>query len=338
MNKDYKALIPVGHIHVRESILDKGNVVGVNKDRAKWARRMDLPKEAEYTFFAGCGYQLMKYIDAMMGIADKMEWMGMATDRLIGMSKTFKKAGIDVVDISAKFTAATRSDPYTKALKSAINVLRKLGVDIGYLHEDEPCCGSPLYYDGFLDDYIDLAKKNNEKFKSLGVKKIIGMVPACTSSLRNVYHQYIPDYDLEVYYLLEVLAWKLRELNIKPKLKQKLTITYHEPCQQSRYLKMIDEPRAIIDAIEGLELREPGYERSGQWSTCCGGGGLEVCGPELSERLGRRRMEELLATKAEVIVTSCPACFMQLKNTADKMRVGVKVMDLVEVLEEALSD
>ena len=73
-----------------------------------------------------------------------------------------------------------------------------------------------------------------------------------------------------------------------------------------------------------------------QWSTCCGGGGLEAGDPDLCERLGLRRVEELLNTGANVIVSHCPACVMQLRRSAVKMKADVKVMDLVEILDEAL--
>ncbi len=58
---------------------------------------------------------------------------------------------------------------------------------------------------------------------------------------------------------------------------------YHDPCQLSRYLQIIEEPREIIKSIDGVELVELDPEQCGKWSTCCGGGGLEATHPELSE-------------------------------------------------------
>jgi Fe-S oxidoreductase len=128
----------------------------------------------------------------------------------------------------------------------------------------------------------------------------------------------------------------LKKREIKPALKEKLVVTYHDPCQLSRYLDIIDEPREILNNIDGLELREPDAEQRGKWSTCCGGGGLEAASPELCERLGQRRAEELLETGAKVIVSHCPACIMQLRNSVKKLSADVSVMDLVEILDEAI--
>ena len=89
-------------------------------------------------------------------------------------------------------------------------------------------------------------------------------------------------------------------------------------------------------SIEGLELREPKAEQRGEWSTCCGGGGLEAVNPALSGRLGIRRLEELLATEASTIVTSCPACIMQLRASVKRLKKNISVVDLMEILDEAL--
>ena len=336
MSKSLKDVIPISHIYMRDNVLEKGNIPGVAGDKTEWAKDLNLPRKAEYTFFAGCGYQFMRYVEGMMKAAASMEKIGLGMEKSIGISKLFGKIGIDLPSITGKVTAAGKEDTYTKILVSAVRVFQRLGVDIGYMYEDEPCCGSPLYYSGFLDDYIENANKNFTLFKSLGIKKLVGLIPACTESLRDYYPKYIEGYNLEVYHFIEVVAQRLRESDIKPKLKEKLIIAYHDPCQLSRYLEIIDAPREVMTSIEGLELREPDPEQCKQWSTCCGGGGLEAGDPDLCERLGLKRVEELLNTGANVIVSHCPACVMQLRRSAVKMKADVKVMDLVEILDEAL--
>jgi Fe-S oxidoreductase len=336
MKTPLKRLIPAGHIYIRDSILEKANIVGISIDRAAWAKDLDLPMKADYTFFAGCGYQFMKYAEGMAGTVRTMEKAGIGMAKMVNVSETFSKVGVDLTSITARVTAAGRKDPYTGVLVSAVNVLRKLGVDIGYLGEDEPCCGSPNYYAGFVDEFRENAQRTHGAFKSHGTKKIIGIIPACTATMRVIYQQYVEGYDLEVMHFFEIVARRLKETSIKPKLKEKLVITYHDPCQLSRYLRITDEPREIMKHIEGLEVREPESEKSGQWSTCCGGGGLEVSNPELSDRIGIRRVTELLETGANIIATNCPACMMQLKKSAKKLKADIEVRDVAEILNEAL--
>ena len=335
MSKSLKEIVPIGHIYIKDNVLEKGSLTGVAESKAAWAKNLNLPRKAEYTFFAGCGYQHMKYIEGMMGALKSAEKIGMGIDKVIGISKVFRRVGVDLTSISAKITAS-KDDPYTGILSNAISVLRKLGVDIGYMQEEEPCCGSPLYYAGFVDEYADHARNNYKIFKALEVKKLIGLVPACTSALKNVYPKYIEGYDLEVQHFFEIVARRLRETGKKPKLKDKATITYHEPCQLSRYLEIISEPREILNSIEGIEIKELDEEQQGKWSTCCGGGGLETSHAELAERIGLRRMEELLKTGAPIILTNCPACEMQLSKAARRLNADVQVVDLVKFLDRAL--
>jgi Fe-S oxidoreductase len=336
MGKAVKNIIPAGHIHIKENVLNKGNISGVSESKALWAKGLDLSREAEYTFFAACGYQHMKYVEGMIRALKSAGKMGMGMGKVMGITKMFGKVGVDLANITAKATAS-KEDPYTPVLVSSINVLRKLGVDIGYLGDEEPCCGSPVYYAGFEEEYGEHARKNYEVFKSRGVRKVVGLVPACTSALRNTYPKYVDGYDLEVRHVLEVVAARLKETGIRPKVKDGIKVTYHDPCQLSRYLEITEEPRAIIRSIEGVEFVDAGPERSGRWSTCCGGGNLETTHPELSERVGIRRMEELLETGADLILTNCPACDFQLRRIAKKADGTVKVMDLITFLDEALN-
>jgi heterodisulfide reductase subunit B len=336
MSKPAKKIIPEGHEYVKDNVLKKDNLTGVSENKALWAKDLDLPKKAEYTFFAGCGYQQMKYIEGMMGALKSAGKMGLGIGKVTGISKVFGKVGIDLTSITAKVTAS-REDPYTPVLVSSVSVLRKLGVDLGYMHEEEPCCGSPMYYAGFERDYADHARKNYAIFKALGIRKIIGLVPGCTSALKNVYPKYVEGYDLEVQHVLEVIAKLLKEKTLKPKAKEKVKVVYHDPCQLSRYLQIVEEPREIIQSIDGVELMDLDPEQCRKWSTCCGGGGLEATHPELSERIGMRRAEELVRTGAKVILSNCPACDLQLTRMVKRLDSNIQVIDLIRFLDEALS-
>jgi Fe-S oxidoreductase len=277
----------------------------------------------------------MKYIEGMMEALKKTRKIGMSIGKAVGIIKAFEKIGGDFTNIIAKITVA-REDPYTPVLISTVNVLRKLGIEVAYMHDREPCCGSPLYYSGFVQQYAEHARKNYKIFKSLRIKKLISIVPACTLALGNVYPAHVTDYDLKVQHILEVIANRLNELGYKPKVKQQIKVTYHDPCQLSRYLGIIEEPRTIIKSMEDVEFLEPDAERCGKWSSCCGGGGLEATHPALSERIGIRRVEELAKTGAQIILSACPACEMQLRKAARMLGSHVKVTALVKFLDEAI--
>ena len=191
MSNPAKKIIPAGHLYVKENVLKKSNLTGVSESKALWAKDLGLAQRPSILFFAGCGYQQMKYVEGMMGAVKSAGKMGLSIGNVTGISKIFGKVGIDLTSITAKVTAS-KEDPYTPVLVSSVRVLRKLGVDLGYMHEAEPCCGSPMYYAGFESDYADHARRNYEIFKSSGIKKIIGSgsglhlcVEECLSEIRK---------------------------------------------------------------------------------------------------------------------------------------------------------
>ena len=90
-------------------------------------------------------------------------------------------------------------------------------------------------------------------------------------------------------------------------------------------------------AIKGIELVEPEWTK-GEWATCCGGGGgFEGVFPELSEILAVNRARELIETGAEIIVTHCPGCIMQLRTGLKELKAtNVEVFDLSHIVALAM--
>ncbi len=160
-------------------------------------------------------------------------------------------------------------------------------------------------------------------------------VPSCTYTLRDLLPKFVNGYDLEVRHFSEAVLERLGTTELR--LPEPVKATYHDPCQMGRYLKIVKEPREILKRIKGLELTEPDFTR-GEWATCCGGGGgFEAVFPELSEILAANRVKELIATGADMIITQCPGCIMQLKHGLQKLgKENIKVLDLAQVLALAL--
>jgi Fe-S oxidoreductase len=121
--------------------------------------------------------------------------------------------------------------------------------------------------------------------------------------------------------------------SLKLQFPKQIKVTYHDPCQMVRYLGIIDEPRQILRSVAGLELVETKWTK-GEWATCCGGGGgFEAVFPEMSEMLAVNRAKELLETGAQMIVTHCPGCIMQLKTGLKALKTdNVEVPDLAQVV------
>jgi Fe-S oxidoreductase len=93
------------------------------------------------------------------------------------------------------------------------------------------------------------------------------------------------------------------------------------------------DPRAALDAIAGLKRVE--MERCRDRSFCCGGGGLMLFyEPEEEQRMGVLRVEMAAKAGANVIVTACPFC---LVNMEDAIKVAgmegkMEAIDLSELI------
>jgi len=326
-----KNLVPAGLSYLADNVKKKDNILGTSKaEGAKWAKKLNLPKDKETIFFAGCGYQFDDKLENMMGLIRKMDKSAVGAERAMGLANLQKKMGLDGV-----FLKVIGGKESGEPLVDAITVLKKMGIEPGYLAEDEPCCGAIMYFMGEKKQFAEHSHNVASKLKSKNIKEIISIVPSCTYALKQLNAENNPGYDIKVKHFCEVVAENLGSL--KMKFPRNVKVTYHDPCQLSRYLKLVEEPRKIIRAIEGLELVETKYT-CGSMSTCCGGGGgFEAVFPEMSEMLAVNRAKELSDTGAEIIITQCPGCIMQLKTGLKALKKEkVEVLDLAQVVAMSL--
>lgn len=337
MGKKAKEFVPPGLVYIADNITSKQNILGAPKgEKAKWAQGIEFAKTNETIFFAGCGYQYSNSLESMMSLIRKTDKSVIGSDFAMGLASFQKKLGIDAAGIYRKMSVK-ESESEAKPLKDAVKVLKGLGVEFGYLGEDEPCCGGLLYYAGMSEDFTKNAQQAYSKFKSLGVKRIISIVPSCTYALKTLISDCVPGYDIEVKHFSQVVLEKVKSRSLH--FPGEVKVAFHDPCQLGRYLGIIDEPRLLLKSIRGIELVEPEWTK-GEWATCCGGGGgFEVVFPELSEMLAVRRVEELIKTGAQILVTQCPGCIMQLKDGLKALKIDtVEVLDLAEVIARAMEE
>jgi heterodisulfide reductase subunit B len=324
-------LVPPGLAYLADNILTKQNILGVSKEQgAKWSRGLDLTAQAETILFAGCGYQFSPQLETLMSLIRNIDKSVIGAELPLRFARFQKKLGLNL-PILYSIIFSHKTENGVRPLEAAVKVLRKLGIEPGYLAENEPCCGAPLYQSGLQMKFAENARRAHQTLKSAGVKKIISIVPYCTHALQKLFPLYVKDFDVEVRHFLEVVDEKLPSLKLR--FPRQVRATYHDPCQLVRYLQLIDEPRRILNAIEGIELVETAWTK-GEWATCCGGGGgFETVFPELSQVLAVNRVQELLETKPDIIVTHCPGCVMQIKDGLRQLKVeGVEVLDLAEVV------
>ena len=108
------------------------------------------------------------------------------------------------------------------------------------------------------------------------------------------------------------------------------TVTYHDPCHLAHYLNVRQAPRQILQSIPGLnftELKEA--------DMCCGGAGsYNIAHPEISGQILQRKMDNIDASGASVLATSCPACVMQLAYGVRERKWPIQVKHISQIVNE----
>jgi len=224
--------------------------------------------------------------------------------------------------------------------KAFAKLLHTLGIDFGILGPEENSDGDSQRLAGERGLFELLAEKNGKAFSKYKFNEIITTDPHAYNAIKNEYPQLGIEYPIRHY--TEFLAERIDE--IKPLLKEnrEMRVTYHDPCYLGRANNIYDAPRALLEAIPGIEIVEMAHNKS--TSLCCGGGGggmwLDGFQWEKGEvRLSDWRVKEAVTAEAEVLVVACPyepPRFEDATKTvpgADKMIVR----DILELLVEAMA-
>ncbi len=223
-------------------------------------------------------------------------------------------------------------DPdFTKSVKNFIKILDTANVSYGVL-ENEHCSGDPANRLGDKLTYTMLREHNLEQLQE--VQKVVTMCPHCALNLKQEYGKYT-----EITYTVEHHSQVIGDLietgRIAMKMGNNGKVTYHDPCNLSRMLDVVEAPRTAINAISDdfVELPE-----SGRNTLCCGAGGGLWWKKETTGRTHLVRAEQVVKSEADTVVTGCNFCYgmmnQGLKPLTPENREEIQVQDLADVVAE----
>jgi Fe-S oxidoreductase len=159
--------------------------------------------------------------------------------------------------------------------------------------------------------------------------------PHAYNALKHDYKDVPP-----VEHISQVIAREVKAGKIKfnPLEKANDVYTYHDPCYLGRHNKIYDDPRDALDAIPGLKRVE--MSRSRDRSFCCGGGGLMMFyEPKEDQRMGVKRVQMAAEAGANVIVTACPFCMVNIEDAIKVagMEGKMTAIDLAELVDQQIA-
>ena len=231
--------------------------------------------------------------------------------------------------------AASFDERNRKVARAFVSCLDAAGVGFAVLGQEESCSGDPARRMGNEYVYQILAMANVETLERYRPQTIVTACPHCFNTIANEYPQFGGRY--EVVHHSAYLARLVEERRLRPDLERSGSLTFHDSCYLARYNDIVAEPRAVLGAIPGLELRE--MERTGRGGFCCGAGGGRMFMEETrGTRINAERTRQALETGAGGVVTSCPFCIVMMRDGLDDATGGaVGVQDVAEVLAASLS-
>lgn len=225
---------------------------------------------------------------------------------------------------------------YSSIHEATINVLERNGMRV-VIPDLQTCCGALHAHAGESNGARELARKNIEAYER-EKWEFIGVNAAGCGALLKEYGHLLGD-DPRYAGRAEEFASRVRDISelvaaqplAQPMRQVKLRVTYQEPCHLAHAQRIKAQPRAILNQIPGIEFVE--MQASDR---CCGSAGIyNVVHPKMAETLLAEKMQNTIATKADLVVTGNIGCLMQMDYGARKFGYGGRVMHWIELLNEA---
>lgn len=226
------------------------------------------------------------------------------------------------------------------AARAAERVLRRAGCAVE-VRAGATCCGQVAWNSGHVDDARRVATGTVDALSG-GEDPVVLCSGSCTTMVTHFWPEMFAGTRRAG--AARAVARRARELSTflahdvgadaLPPMSARSTVTYHDSCHMLRTLGERDAPRALLGAVDGLELRE-----MGACERCCGfGGTFALRYPELSAAMADEKVDDAARTGAETVVASDLGCLMQIEGRARARGVPLRGAYVAEVLDAAAED
>jgi glycolate oxidase iron-sulfur subunit len=237
------------------------------------------------------------------------------------------------------FTGCMTDYVFPGAGKKLIRFLNRNGIEV-IVPRAQGCCGAPVFLGaGDFETGRRFADANAEAFAD--VDAVITDCATCASAMkeypslladanerRRAYAAFADKVHDITEYLVDVVKLPPEAYTVRPEFKGK-TVTWHEPCHLGRYLGVKEQPRKILRSSPDITFVE-----MDEADRCCGmAGAFSVYYYDLSKKIADRKVGNIVATGADIVVTDCPGCEVQLIDATTRNRAPQEVRHIMELFE-----
>ena len=204
---------------------------------------------------------------------------------------------------------------------------------------DTRCCGALDLHSGNRARALDFVRGNVRALARCGADAILSAASGCSAAVAE-YGLLLRD-DPELAESARQVAAKVRDLSglllergLPPLRKLECTVTFHDACHLAHGLGVREGPRRVLAAMPGVNLVE-----LGESDLCCGSAGTyNLTEPGMARALARRKVDNILATRADYVVLSNPGCEFQIAAELRRRGSNIKVVHLSEFIAQALTN
>ena len=218
---------------------------------------------------------------------------------------------------------------------SAVRVLRRLGVEVGF-PQGQTCCGQALYNSGYVREAREMAVKTLEEFRDS--EYVVVPSGSCSAMMKVFYLDLFGDEPemLRRAVSLSHRVYEFSEFLVKVAQADGLgavgtgSAVFHQGCHLLREMEVREEPRTLLESVEGLELREL---RDAE--TCCGfGGSFSVKLPHISEGMLADKVASVRESGADTLVSCDMSCLMHIGGALRRQDPEIKIRHIAQLLDE----
>ncbi len=216
---------------------------------------------------------------------------------------------------------------YPRSHAASVRLLQLAGCEVWFA-PGQRCCGALLAHNGDLQGARALRDHNQRVFGMEDFDAMVVNSAGCGSHLKDFY----ANLGARVRDLSEFLA----EVGLpEPQREVPVRVTYQDACHLVHAQRISRQPRDLIRALPGVQFTEMAHP-----DICCGSAGIyNAVQPEMSQRILDEKLDDLLATDAELVVSANPGCQMQLEaGLRGRGRADVGVAHLAELLVRAYEE
>ncbi len=215
-------------------------------------------------------------------------------------------------------------------------VLQQNGCDV-FIPRTQACCGAIHYHSGAAEPALELMETNAKAFSDPSLDAVIVNVAGCGSMLKDyghIAHELQPESAADG---PGKFSGKVRDIHeflmhlgpVLPTGHIDAVVALQDACHLQHAQKIQRQPRDLLRLIPGIQVKpiaEP--------ELCCGAAGTyNLTQPEMADRLGRRKLRNLLTVNPHVIASANAGCSLQLQAHLLQQSLSIPVLHPIELLD-----